>query len=228
MARPPKRRGASQRYTSPEFRPYVIALGQLALAWNDLQESLAALFWSLMNPPPMEGDTVNYTPLHVWASIKSDRTQREMLKAISKHPPTFWNRPEINTDVCWLVNRASELENLRNDAIHSPLFSVSKSIYGGFDLNPREKVAPAYWLFNPRAINLSKRENLLTEFRYCRDLAITLADYAQLIDRSLINQRGAWPNRPPLPNRAEKSSQPHKSAHPPKRQPKSQPRSSRA
>jgi hypothetical protein len=228
MTRPPKRMGASQRYTSPEFRPYVTALGQLALAWNDLQESLAALFWTLMNPSPMAGDIVNYTPLHVWASIKSDRTQRDMLKAISKHPPAFWNRSEIETEIGWLVDRASELENLRNDAIHSPLFSVSKSMYGGFDLNPREKVAPAYWLFNPRAVNLSKRENILIEFRYCRDYAITLADYAQLIDRSLINRRGAWPNRPPLPNRVEKSSRPHKSAHPPKRRPKPPPQSSQA
>jgi hypothetical protein len=228
MVRPPKRRGASQRYTSPEFRPYVTALGQLALAWNDLQESLAALFWTLMNPPPMAGDTVNYTPLHVWASIKSDRTQRDMLKAISKHPPAFWNKSEIKTDVGWLVDRASELEILRNDAVHSPLFSVSKSLYGGFVLNPGEPIAPAYWLFNPRAVKLSKRTNLLIEFRYCRDYAIRLADYAQLIDRSLVNPRGEWPHKPSLPTRKGKSNQSRKSAHPPKGQQKSPPRSSRA
>jgi hypothetical protein len=228
MASTPKRRGGSQRYTSAEFIPYVTALGQLALAWNDLQESLAALFWTLMNPPPAEGDIVNYTPLHVWASIKSDRTQRDMLKSISKHPPAFWNIAEITTDVGWLVDRASELEILRNDAIHSPLFSISKSLYGSFALNQKEPIAQAYWLFNPRAVNLSKRTNLLREFRYCRDYAIVLADYAKLIDKSLINRRGAWPNKPPLPNRVEKSSQPHGSARPQKRQPKSPPQSSRA
>jgi len=228
MVRALKRRGGSQRYTSSEFRPYVTALGQLALAWNDLQESLAALFWTLMNPPPMEGSFVNYTPLHVWASIKSDRTQRDMLKAISQHPPSFWNRSEIKTDVGWLVDRASELEILRNDAVHSPLFSASKYLYGGFVLNTGEKIAPAYWLFNPRAVNLSKRANLLIEFRYCRDCAIRLADYAQLMDGALANARRAWPNRPSLPNRQGKKSQPHKTAHPPRRQPKSPPRSSLA
>jgi hypothetical protein len=35
-------------YTHKAFRPYVIALGQLTLAWNDLHETLAIVFCSVM------------------------------------------------------------------------------------------------------------------------------------------------------------------------------------
>lgn len=44
MTKALKRSRHSQRYTAREFRPYVAALGQFALTWNDLQESLAGLF----------------------------------------------------------------------------------------------------------------------------------------------------------------------------------------
>jgi hypothetical protein len=176
-------------------------LGQLALAWNDLQESLKGLFWVLMNPRPQEGDLVNYVPVWVWHSIKSDRSQRHMLKAAVTHLPVNWERSTLVEDVTWLINRAESLEDARNDAIHSPLFAVNKSLYGMQYETPIEKIAPARWLFNPRAIGLAKRKNLLGEFRYCRDTAITLADYAQLIERALINPGRPWPDRPSLPSR---------------------------
>ena len=35
-------------YTNKAFRPYVIALGQFNLAWNDLHVSLSLLFCTLM------------------------------------------------------------------------------------------------------------------------------------------------------------------------------------
>jgi hypothetical protein len=198
-----KKRG-SQQYTAAEFRPYVAALGQLTLAWNDLQESLAALFWTTMlYSPPLAGDFVNYTPLWVWHSIKSDRSQREMLKAAIDHSHTAWKRPSFVNDGKWLLDRAGELEDARNDAIHSPLFSVDKSLYG-MAAGP-EKVAQAYWLFNPRAKKLAKRDNLLRELRYCRDAAITLSDYAREIDRALINPSRPWPKKPLQPSRTPRT-----------------------
>ncbi len=116
----------SQRYTSKEFLPYATALGQLTLAWNDLQESLAALFWKSMMPgPPQAGDFVSYTALWVWRSIKTDRMQRDMLKAAVDHPSEQWNRPKLTEDVNWLVDKVTSLEDARNDAIHTPLFATS-------------------------------------------------------------------------------------------------------
>jgi hypothetical protein len=202
MKSPRKRTRHSQRYTSSEFKPYVAALGQLALAWNDLQESLAALFLtSLMNGPPHAGDIVDYRPLRIWHAVKSDRYQKEMLRAVVAHSHIDWKRSTLVDDVKWLLGQAENLENGRNDAIHSPLFFVERSLYGL--THPGKKIAPSDWLFNPRAVSLAKRKDLLAEFRYCRDAAISLSDYAREMDAALINPRQPWPGRPRLPNRGD-------------------------
>jgi hypothetical protein len=179
------------------------------LAWNDLQESLAALFWTLTTPIPQPGDIVNYMPLRIWAAIKSDRTQRDMLKEVVKYSGSDRGRKTMHDDLNWLIERTRSLEDWRNDAIHSPLFSVDKSLYG---MTYAGKVAPAGWLFNPRAIKLSARTDLLAEFRFCRDTAITLSEYALAMDGALVHLKRAWPDRPSLPTRKpETSRQGHQS-----------------
>jgi hypothetical protein len=66
----------AQRYDTREFRPYVIALGQLALAWNEMQDTLAEFFSTLMmDGPPREGDFVNNSALRAWNSLRSDLLQ---------------------------------------------------------------------------------------------------------------------------------------------------------
>jgi hypothetical protein len=186
-----------KRYTAPEFRPYVIALGQLSLAWNDLQESLGALFWTIMSPRPFEGMFVHREPLFVWHAIKSDRSQRNMLQAAVNNLTIDWERPLLVREINWLIDRANSLEDLRNDAIHSPLLFAT-----GLGAITKSGIRPADYQFNPRAIKLAKRDDLLAEFRFCRDTAITLADYAHLIDLALINSPTcSWPERPELPNR---------------------------
>ena len=141
-----------RRYAGADFDPYVAALGQLALAWNDLHEGLAGLFWTIMSAPPREGDIIDYAPIHVWHSLRSDLAQREMLRAVVTHPNLNWSGERykwFTEDVIWLLKRVMELSNARNDAIHSPLF-----------LNPSassdsERLAPFEWTFNPRAIGLA-------------------------------------------------------------------------
>ena len=44
-------RGWSPRdvdYRTADFEPYALAIGRLALAWNNLHERLAAVFWTLL------------------------------------------------------------------------------------------------------------------------------------------------------------------------------------
>jgi hypothetical protein len=197
-----------KRYTGSAFRPYVTALGQFALAWNDLQESLGALFWTLRSPRPVAGAFIYHESLFVWNGVKSDRTQREMLRAAVNHLITDWERPELVNDVNWLLDKADCLANWRNDAIHSPLIIFTK----GLGAVGERDVRPASYQFNPRAISLTERADLLAEFRFCRDYAITLADYAHLIDLALINLpiERPWPSRPQLPTR--KASKVSKSA----------------
>jgi|SRR6185437_10891481 len=224
MPKSSKRPRGSQRYTAQVFRPYVSALGQLALAWNDLQESLASLFWTTMSKGiPLAGDKVDFAALFVWHAVKSDRYQKDMLRAAVQRSITDWKRQKFRDDATWLLDRANELENWRNDAIHSPLFAVDRSIYGLTEAAAREAVAPAWWLQNPRAINLSRRQHLLGEFRHCRDTAIVLSDFARSIDGALVNPRRPWPDRPSLPIRKPKKDRQHPQARPKSPTPQPQP-----
>lgn len=206
MERPLRRVARSQRYASTEFRPYVIALGQAALAWNEMLESLASLFWGLSIYPYKTGEKVNYAPLHVWQSSISDRAQIAMLTAVVTHSSSIaWNKDSHREDVIWLAERANNLADSRNDIIHAPLFNTAETIYGrGLGALRQEKIAPAAFLFNKRAKKLSGRENLLKEILYCRNRAIALSDYARCIDFALVRSQKPWPKRPFLQERKSK------------------------
>jgi hypothetical protein len=102
--------------THPAFRPYVIALGQLALAWNGLHETLALLYCTIMG-----GGVVNQH-LAVWHALKADRAQRDILLAAAKNNIRGAIPVQFDDDIKWLCSRADTLEDLRNDAMHSPLW----------------------------------------------------------------------------------------------------------
>jgi hypothetical protein len=203
MKRLSMRKRRSKRYSGREFRPYVMALGQLALAWNEMQEMLAVLFWTAMGMGP------GAPTLAVWHAIKSDRSQRTMLRAalgtLSErvHPRSA----KLSDDGAWLLNEADKLEDARNDAIHSPLCLLGDSPLGQIaGLVPT--IRPEILLGNPRAARLGERADLLAELRWCRDRAFILADFAEALDRAYMNLSGryAWPDRPKLSARGQKNS----------------------
>ena len=188
-----------KRYSTRKFRPYVTALGQLSLAWNDLQESLALLFWTIMSPRPLEGSTVHHEAIFVWHSIRSDRSQRDMLKEAVNHLTIDWGRPSLVEDANWVLKNSTRLAEWRNDAMHSPLFHSR----GGF---VREGILPSFWQYNPRAIQLGTHADILEEFRFCRDYATALSDHAFSMNLALVNPGRTWPKRPVLPTRQPKNS----------------------
>ena len=65
-------------YSHHGFRPYVEALGQLALAWNELHFNLSLLYCSLMGA--RVGIPVDQH-FAVWHALKMDRAQRDILRA---------------------------------------------------------------------------------------------------------------------------------------------------
>ena len=114
-------------YTDKAFLPYVRALGQLALAWNGLHESMAILFCTIMG-----GGFVGRF-LAVWHAIKNDRVQRGILLAAvrtNSAPPLTGFSGEsgerLISDIEWLCNRADEVEEARNNALHSPLWGYQR------------------------------------------------------------------------------------------------------
>lgn len=193
----------SQRYTGPEFRPYVIALGQLALAWNELQASFSDLFALLnLTGPPQEGDAFSRTPHNIWNAIRSDRTQREILRSLlTDDLPAKWNRPKIIECIEEALKHGDSIEIARNDALHSPLIYWESPIIKGW----KEKVAPVHWLGHPRAKALMQRSNpsMLGEIRLYRDRAIALSDHVREITQALTNPPMPWPNKLRLPSRPD-------------------------
>jgi len=108
--------------THPIFRPYVTALGQLALAWNRLHETLCSLYCTVM------GAGIINQHLAVWHALKADRAQREILKAAAATNLFGVIPKKFNEDIIWILERADSLEEARNNAIHSPLFVNSHPI----------------------------------------------------------------------------------------------------
>jgi hypothetical protein len=180
--------------THPAFGPYVVALGQLTLAWNELHESLALLFCTVMG-----GGYVNQF-LAVWHAVNSDRNQRAILKAAVESDV---NRPDLDArhknlveDIRWLCGQANTLEDLRNDALHSPLWGFQRKM-------DEVVVMPIVGLGHVRAKKLWDKNNLLGDFRWCRDMARLLTAYARSLDRALTDCKQSWPDRPKPPERED-------------------------
>lgn len=170
-------------FGADEFSPYVQALGQATLYWNDLHEWLGRLYgiamgWGLQNPH-----------LQVWAALSSDRAKREILLAAAR--TNYVDIPVNQTalqkktykSVKWLADRTTELENDRNNITHAPLW-----IWEG-------KVSPASLQGNKRAANLNNK-HLMKEYSRIRDGARTLRDYAAAIYRAAGDPKLAWPDTP--------------------------------
>jgi hypothetical protein len=97
-------------------------------------------------------------------------------------------------DVVWLIDTVDGLPDYRNDAAHVPVTIEPESF-----LASRGVVSNSVWN-NRRAKNLI-RKDLLAEFRWQRNVAVQLRDYALNIERALSDEHTPWPSRPTLSDR---------------------------
>jgi hypothetical protein len=220
-----KRKGGWQRFSNLEgikthtvtwpltkegastFRSYLTKLGAVVYSWNQLQETLAKLFWVVTDIP--KGDM----PLGVWHSTQNDRAQRSMLRAaiIGQTSKEFFQERDpirVKEDILWLLAEVDKLSEARNNALHASYHFVVQPL-------PRKMAADTIFR-NPRAAKLENRE-LKAEFDWCEQTANELAHFASFISFSLETSLGTWPERPSLPNRGQKKSpKPRRQARQPK------------
>lgn len=201
------------RLTHKSFRPYAIAVGQAALAWNQLQESLGELFSSVVRIEAADDLGIIRT---IWNSMESDRAQRKMIRAALNR---LANHEEISIEahmqIKWLLDEADKLSDDRNDAIHSPLESLTGSVtlapVIGRPSVSTTHVRPQSRSGHPRAKKLAGK-NLLDEFRRCRDTALVLSKHCTVVRWGLHREKNgkpqAWSKTPRLPNRGQKSRSP--------------------
>jgi hypothetical protein len=190
-----KRQSADWNWSLPVtnrvFDPYTKALGQLALAWNELHETLSVVFCMVMG-----GGMVNQF-LAIWHEIKVDRAQRDILLAAAKAGAMNSSQfPKLISDIEWIWKRANEVEDARNDALHSPLWGSRRG-------PSTSVVIPMTGLGHVRARKLEAKD-ILSEFRWCRDATLVLTAFARDLDRAMQAYGLAWPDRPSWPNRGQK------------------------
>jgi hypothetical protein len=181
----------SAPFTNKAFHPYSMALGQFALAWNDLHVALAALFCTVMG-----GGFVG-PAVAIWHEIKSDRTQRDVLSGSAKAKSLNGFPKNVAQEIEWICKRADTIEDDRNNAVHSPLWCISEK-------DGKIVIKPVDGLGSARAKKLIGKD-ILKEFRWGRDASTILRDYAINLDFSFCRGK-PLPDRPKLPNRPHPNS----------------------
>ena len=169
---------------------YVAAVGSVAFAWNTLHEQLGALFVAVSG---MERKVA----LTKWYSIRSDLHKRAMLRDRRSRAAGLSGctkrLPKAPEDLKWLLDRAHDLAEDRNNAVHAPcslLISESGS----------EMVA-AFFDGNPLAKRLMGKE-LLVEFAWCEAYAETLTKFTRIIGLAIaLPDHYQWPERPKILSR---------------------------
>jgi hypothetical protein len=174
----------TERQMQRGFKPYALELGMLIFSWNRLQAALGQLFSDVLT-----GTKFNISQA-AWNAITIDRLQRQMLLAAAIASPSLQARAK--DDIKWIVDRAEEFEDRRNNAIHAPFEFVLEKDFRGYVL------APAWYTGHPRAIKL-RDKHLLNEFRWYGETAAVLANFARRVHYRFDDSGSSWPRRPELP-----------------------------
>ena len=106
------------------WEKHAIAVGKIAMAWNNLQEILGELFADLFARSEW------HKAIAAWHSLTSDVAQQEMLRAVSL--VRFGNASKAYTEINWLLEKLKQhTSHQRNFGVHTPfmiLHHLDKSI----------------------------------------------------------------------------------------------------
>jgi hypothetical protein len=178
------------------FKPYAAEIGFLLRDWNNLQESLSALFVSLFQIDQ------SGAILAAWHAVPNDRFQRAMLRAslkvkfdvplaTKKLTQEQYEHKFFRDEILWILEKADTLGRQRDDAAHVPVAMLIAE--------PLKFIAHIY-SGNPISQKLRGKE-LLPEFKIYRDKAVILRNYADRINLYLYRRkRGPLPERPQWPS----------------------------
>lgn len=178
------------RFAEKRYRPYVIAIGESTLSWNELHESLMHVFFGVAHGIGI------YMSGEIWNSLANDRAKREILKAAA----ACFKNNQAALDIKWILDRCQELEDDRNTAIHAPLWTRYDNDAGTFEIRPASEHG------NRRAGRLQGK-NILKEYRRLRDTAHLLSKFCMAVAAMLFEaevgfaEQSPWPDRPRLPDR---------------------------
>ena len=177
------------------FETYALAVGKVASAWNILHERLGSLFVTIV------GARTPDIALAIWYSPDSDRVKQKMLKDVIESYPSwqwtwFQNHPKAKDDLSWLLDRAMNLGDARNNAIHAPVVLLTD--------DKGTEIVASFLSPHGRAKNLRGKE-ILVEFDWIERWADELTRFTQRVNQALQDASAPWPERPDKPNRKPRS-----------------------
>lgn len=155
-------------------------IGEITLAWNNLQADLYEIFAALVADK-------NHDLAHgLWHSIQSDKTQRDMLKSVAR--AVLSQRKRLLANIEWIIKKAEMLSPFRNDAAHTAMSFHT----GRFAPNPhasRKQSLDRLYL-KPVSVNWRKvRGDLYVLGSFAKWMWAEVADPGSV---------ATWPHRPQL------------------------------
>jgi hypothetical protein len=194
------------------FRPLIIAQGEVAYAYNLLQENFFAVFNLAMALERPRDRVVTFYPyaLAIWHVSRSDRQQRELALAALANLPTTLNIKGGIDRLQWAEKQTEELAKYRNLIVHSPM-KFSFVLKDGKMLTP----SPRMGSDSTKPID-RRRLRLIENLRFWKGIRndlLNLSDYVDFVCRQIAwreyeqrngapipGARRAWPRRPKLPS----------------------------
>lgn len=167
------------------YRPLATEIGLVACYWNNLHARLSLIYANLLAPGKIV-TAEQIGPLASWNTLESDRSQREMLRAVAAAALKADKRAKDSID--WIINKANELSDKRNDLVHSPYILTLR----GGELS----VTPNVFFEHRRAKKLGP--NPQQQAKDCAYSISVLISYASDVDACMKFPELPWPQRPQL------------------------------
>lgn len=180
------------RYTEKEFAPYMLALGQVIVVWNDTYSSLGAFYIIIMGIDLIDRFEIT------WNVINSDRLKRTLLAKVLDESTVLKNNKNgdyIKSEINWILKELNSMEDKRNDFVHSPVYALRFHDAGG--IYPPS--APGHRRAENLSVAVRKQKNLISELRHYRDKLTIYERYIRRINYYLYNEQIPLPSRPKLP-----------------------------
>ena len=170
----------------PVIQTHAQHIGEIMIAWNEVQSNLFMLFWALNR-------AANYETMHgIWHCIQSDKTQRDMVTAAAKGVLKEKGQRRMLVKIEWLIARIADLSPYRNDSAHTPIF---------FQIDHDGKTLLIYDFISARKPALERLElNPISKiWARVRGDIYALSRYTSSISDELLY--GEDPSQPPFPRR---------------------------
>jgi hypothetical protein len=171
---------------------HALAIGKIAVAWNEYHELLGELFAGLFTHSHYE------TTLAIWQCLDSDRTQRKLLRAAARHRLGRITDKTGLEELTWLLNKTDTiLAQQRNVGVHAPLMFL-------WEMDGSHKILPLLTTGNRNAKHI-EGQDILREYAHYERQIRKMIGFAMALSKKIgyhKRDHGPWPERPTLSGRA--------------------------